>query len=78
MPTRPAWQSWLFIAIPGLLAMLFAVLSYSDAATRVTNMEQSMSRALLVALLTWIAVTTLIVLALVPGTQRAALLLQLR
>ncbi|HSQ11093.1 MAG TPA: hypothetical protein VLN25_10865 [Burkholderiaceae bacterium] len=53
-------ESWLFIAIPGLLAMLFAVLSYIRAATRVTNMEQSMSRALLVALLTWIAITTLI------------------
>ncbi len=52
--------SWLFVAIPGLLAMLFAVLSYLKAATRVTTMEHSMSRALLVALLTWIAVTTLI------------------
>ncbi len=53
-------SSWLFVAIPGLLAMLFAVLSYVRAATVVTTIEHSMSRALLVALLTWIAVTSMI------------------
>ncbi|HTN50550.1 MAG TPA: hypothetical protein VMK32_14075 [Burkholderiaceae bacterium] len=52
--------SWLFVAIPGLLAMLFAVLSYIRAATQVTTTEHSLSRALLVALLTWIAITSLI------------------
>jgi hypothetical protein len=52
--------SWLFIAIPGLLAMLFAVLSYVRATQLVTSMDKSMSRALLVALATWIAVTGLI------------------
>jgi len=52
--------SWLFVAIPGLLAMLFAVLSYIKAAALVTTMEHSLSRALLVALATWIAVTSLI------------------
>lgn len=52
--------TWLFIAIPGLLAMLFAVLSYIRAATRVTSMEHSLSRGLLVALATWIAVTLMI------------------
>jgi hypothetical protein len=52
--------TWLFIAIPGLLAMLFAVLSYLRAATLVTSMEHSLSRALLVALATWIAVTLMI------------------
>ena len=53
-------SSWLFIAIPGLLAMLFAVLSYLRATERVTSMDKSMSRALLVALATWIAVAGLI------------------
>jgi len=52
--------TWLFVAIPGLLAMLFAVLSYMRAAALVTSMEHSLSRALLVALATWIAVTLLI------------------
>jgi hypothetical protein len=53
-------SSWLFIAIPGLLAMLFAVLSYLNATTRVTSMDKSISRALLVALATWISVAGLI------------------
>ena len=52
--------TWLFVAIPGLLAMLFAVLSYMRAAALVTSMEHSLSRALLVALATWIAVTLMI------------------
>ena len=53
-------SSWLFIAIPGLLAMLFAVLSYLRATDRVTTMDKSLSRALLVALATWIAVAGII------------------
>jgi hypothetical protein len=53
-------STWLFIAIPGLLAMLFAVLSYMRATTTVTTTEHSLSRALLIALLTWIAVTSMI------------------
>lgn len=52
--------SWLFIAIPGLLAMLFAVLVYLRASSEVGTMEKSLSRALLVALLTWIAVAGII------------------
>jgi len=52
--------TWLFIAIPGLLAMLFAVLVYLRANAEVTTMEKSLSRALLVALLTWIAVAGII------------------
>ena len=52
--------SWLFVAVPGLLAMLFALLSYMRATTEVTSMDKSMSRALLVALATWIAVAGVI------------------
>jgi hypothetical protein len=52
--------TWLFIAVPGLLSMLFALLSYRNATARVTSMDQSISRALLVALATWIAVAGLI------------------
>ena len=52
--------SWLFVAIPGLLAMLFAVMVYLRAHAEVSTMEKSLSRALLVALLTWIAVAALI------------------
>jgi hypothetical protein len=52
--------SWLFVAIPGLLAMLFALFAYRGAATRVQKLEHSVSRGLLVTLLTWIAVALLI------------------
>jgi len=52
--------SWMFVAVPGLLAMLFALLSYAGATARVTSMDKSMSRALLVALATWIAVAGVI------------------
>lgn len=52
--------TWLFIAIPGLLAMLFALLAYVRAHREGASMEKSMSRALLVALLTWIAVASVI------------------
>ncbi|MFN7779030.1 MAG: hypothetical protein ACK5RK_09175 [Betaproteobacteria bacterium] len=50
---------WLMIAVPGLFAMLFALIVYQGAATRVTTMGQSLSRALLVALLTWFAFSAL-------------------
>lgn len=46
---------WLMIAVPGLFAMLFALIIYQGAARLVTTMSQSLSRALLVALLTWLA-----------------------
>jgi hypothetical protein len=52
--------SWLFIAIPGLLAMLFSLFAYRGATRHVNSLENSVSRALLVALLTWIAVASLI------------------
>jgi hypothetical protein len=52
--------SWLFVAVPGLLAMFFAVLAYVDAANLVTGMLKSLSRALLVGLATWTAVAIFI------------------
>lgn len=52
--------SWLFVAIPGLLAMLLSLFAYRGATQRVNSLENSASRALLVALLTWIAVASLI------------------
>lgn len=53
-------RTWLFIAVPGLLAMLFAVLAYRDAEVSVTKMEHSLSRGLLVGLATWSAVAMVI------------------
>lgn len=53
-------RTWLFIAVPGLLAMLFAVLAYRDAEASITKMEHSLSRGLLVGLATWSAVSMVI------------------
>jgi len=46
-------SKWVFIAVPALLAMLFAMIVYHRAALRVRTIGQSLSRGLLVAILTW-------------------------
>lgn len=46
-------SEWVFVAVPALLASLFALLVYSGAATRVRSISQSLSRGLLVAVLAW-------------------------
>ena len=51
---------WLFVAIPGLFAMLIALFAFRKAAERVPGMRDALERALLVALFTWIAVAALI------------------
>ncbi len=51
---------WVFIAVPALLAMLFALVVYGRAATRVRSISQSLSRGLLVAILTWLAFSALV------------------
>lgn len=51
---------WVFIAVPALLAMLFALVVYGRAATRVRSIGQSLSRGLLVAILTWLAFSALV------------------
>ena len=58
--TEAGVASWLFVAVPGLLAMFFAVLAYVDAVNLVTGMLKSLSRALLVGLATWSAVAIFI------------------
>ncbi|MEO8187961.1 MAG: hypothetical protein ABI580_11430 [Burkholderiaceae bacterium] len=47
--------TWVFIIVPGLLSMLFALLLYRKAASNVSGIKQSLSRALAVAILTWLA-----------------------
>jgi uncharacterized BrkB/YihY/UPF0761 family membrane protein len=48
-------DAWVLLAVPGLFAMLFALLVYQGADRRVTSINKSLSRGLLVALLTWMA-----------------------
>ena len=46
-------SEWIFIAVPALLAALFALLVYHGAESRVRSVGQSLSRGLLVAILAW-------------------------
>jgi hypothetical protein len=47
-------SEWVFIAMPALLAALFALLVYRGAESRVRSVGQSLSRGLVVAMLTWL------------------------
>ena len=52
-------DAWVLLAVPGLFAMLFALLVYQGADRRVTSINKSLSRGLLVALLTWMSFSAL-------------------
>jgi len=46
---------WIFVAVPGLFAMLYALLLFQDARRKIRRMGESVSRGVLIALLTWIS-----------------------
>jgi signal transduction histidine kinase len=46
--------TWVFIIAPATLSMLFALLLYRNAVRDVSGVRQSLSRAFLVAALTWL------------------------
>ena len=51
---------WIFAAVPGLFAMLYAILVYQDAQKKVRRITESISRGILIALLSWLSVSALI------------------
>jgi hypothetical protein len=59
--------TWVFIIVPGVLSMFFSLLLYRKAASDVTGIRQSLSRALTVALLTWLTVSVYISALWCPG-----------
>ena len=59
--------TWVFITVPGLLSMLFALLLYRKAASNISGIRQSLSRALAVAILTWLALVIYISSLWCPG-----------
>jgi hypothetical protein len=59
--------TWVFISIPGLLAMLFSFLLYHNAGRRITAMREAMTRALLVGIATWLGVAAMISYLWCPG-----------
>lgn len=62
-------STWIFIAIPGLLSMLFSFLLYQNAAAKITTLRESMTRALLVGIATWIGVSAMISYMWCPGSR---------
>ena len=59
--------TWVFIIAPALLSMLFALVLYRNAVSNVSGVRQSLSRALLVAMLTWLALAVYISALWCPG-----------
>jgi hypothetical protein len=57
--TEAGVAAWIFVAVPGLCAALFAILVYGSERAEVSTTRESMSRGLLVALLTWPAIAAL-------------------
>ncbi len=60
---------WIFIAVPGLLAMLFAMMLFQDARRKIRKMGESVSRGILIALLTWISFSLLATLVGCPARE---------
>ena len=58
---------WVFVGVPGLLAMLFSLLLYRKAVGTIDGIRHSISRALLIAILTWLAVSLFISWLWCPG-----------
>jgi hypothetical protein len=65
--TEVGMSTWVFIAVPGLLAMLFTLALYHNAASRIRTVQESVTRALLVGILIWLAVTAMISVMWCPG-----------
>lgn len=49
----------IFVVVPALFAMMFAIVVYQRARLRISSVAQSISRAILVVLLTWAAFSAL-------------------
>jgi hypothetical protein len=52
-------SDWIFITVPALFAMMFALIVYQGAEKYVQSINQSLSRGLLVAILTWMSFSAL-------------------
>lgn len=59
--------TWVFVIVPGLFAMLFSLLLYRKAASTIAGINQSLSRALAVAVFTWLAVAAYVSFLWCPG-----------
>ena len=60
---------WIFVAVPGLFAMLFALLFYQDARRKIKRLGESVSRGILIALMTWMSFSLLATFVWCPPHQ---------
>jgi hypothetical protein len=60
---------WIFVAVPGWFAMLFALMFYQDARRKIKRLGESVSRGLLIALMTWFSFSLLATLVWCPQHQ---------
>jgi hypothetical protein len=51
---------WVFAMVPALLSMLFAMIVFQNAERKIRQVGQSVSRGILVMLLTWIVFSSLV------------------
>ena len=58
--TNANMNEWIFVAVPALLSMFFAMLVFQNAVRKVTRISQAVSRGLFIALLEWLTVSFLI------------------
>ena len=50
---------WIFVSVPALFAMFFALVFYQDARRKIKRLGESVSRGILIALMTWISFSLL-------------------
>jgi hypothetical protein len=60
---------WIFVTVPGLFAMLYALMLYQDARKKIRKLGESVSRGILIALLTWFSFSILATWAWCPPSQ---------
>jgi len=59
----------IFVAVPALFSMLYAMLLFQNAERTVRNVGNSVSRGILIALLTWLSFSALVTWAVCPPRQ---------
>jgi hypothetical protein len=63
---------WVFIAVPGLFGMLYALMLFQDGRRRIRQLGQSVSRGILIALLTWLSFSAMATMVWCPARDLAS------
>jgi hypothetical protein len=60
---------WIFVSVPALMAMLYALVLYQDAQRKIKKISESITRGILIALLTWFSFSALASWAWFPARE---------